>query len=162
MKHIISVLVRNHPGVLSHVVGLFTRRSYNIESLAAGVTENPEITRVTIVVAGDEKVLDQVMKQANKLVDVLQVRDLKYNQAITRELSIITVRTTTTQSRSEVIEVANVFGAKIVDMSEDTLTLELSGTERVLQNMVRLLSPFGIDEMARTGMIALSMKSSEP
>jgi acetolactate synthase-1/3 small subunit len=162
MKHIISVLVRNHPGVLSHVVGLFTRRSYNIESLAAGVTENPEITRVTIVVAGDEKVLDQVMKQANKLVDVLQVKDLKYNQAITRELAIITVRTTTTQSRSEVIEMANVFGAKIVDMSEDTLTLELSGTERVLQNMVRLLSPFGIDEMARTGMIALSMKSSGP
>ncbi|MGA1874074.1 MAG: acetolactate synthase small subunit [bacterium] len=162
MKHIISVLVRNHPGVLSHVVGLFTRRSYNIESLAAGVTENPEVTRITIVVAGDEKVLDQVMKQANKLVDVLQVTDLKYNQAITRELTIITVRTTTTRSRSEVIEIANVFGAKIVDMSEDTLTLELSGTERVLQNMVRLLSPFGIDEMARTGMIALSMKSSGP
>jgi len=162
MKHIISVLVRNHPGVLSHVVGLFTRRSYNIESLAAGVTENPEVTRITIVVAGDEKVLDQVMKQANKLVDVLQVTDLKYNQAITRELTIITVRTTTTRSRSEVIEIANVFGAKIVDMSEDTLTLELSGTERILQNMVRLLSPFGIDEMARTGMIALSMKSSGP
>jgi len=162
MKHIISVLVRNHPGVLSHVVGLFTRRSYNIESLAAGVTENPEVTRVTIVVTGDEKVLDQVMKQANKLVDVLRVIDLKYNQAITRELAIITVRTTTTQSRSEIIEIANVFGAKIVDMSEDTLTLELSGTERVLQNMVRLLSPFGIDEMARTGMIALSIKSSGP
>ena len=160
MRHIISVLVRNHPGVLSHVVGLFTRRSYNIESLAAGVTEKPEITRVTIVVTGDEQVLDQVMKQVNKLVDVLRASDLKYNQAITRELAIITVRANT-QSRREVIEIANVFGAKVVDMSEDTITLELSGTERVLQNLVRLLNPFGIEEMARTGTIALSMKSSE-
>ncbi|MCL6583438.1 MAG: acetolactate synthase small subunit [bacterium] len=160
MRHIISVLVRNHPGVLSHVVGLFTRRSYNIESLAAGVTENPEITRITIVVTGDDRVLDQVMKQVNKLVDVLSVSDLKYDQAITRELAIITVKTTL-QTRGAVIEIANVFGAKVVDMSEDTITLELSGTERVLQNLVRLLKPFGISEMARTGMIALAMKSSE-
>ena len=160
MRHIISVLVRNHPGVLSHVVGLFTRRSYNIESLAAGVTEHPEITRITIVVTGDEQVLDQVMKQVNKLVDVLNVGDLKYRQAITRELAIITVKAGS-KSRHEVIEIANVFGAKVVDMSEDTITLELSGTERALQNMVRLLNPFGIEEMARTGTIALSMKSSE-
>jgi acetolactate synthase-1/3 small subunit len=160
MRHIISVLVRNHPGVLSHVVGLFTRRSYNIESLAAGVTEHPEITRITIVVTGDEQVLDQVMKQVNKLVDVLKVGDLKYRQAITRELAIITVKAGS-KSRREVIEIANVFGAKVVDMSEDTITLELSGTERALQNMVRLLNPFGIEEMARTGTIALSMKSSE-
>ena len=160
MRHIISVLVRNHPGVLSHVVGLFTRRSYNIESLAAGVTENPEITRITIVVTGDERVLDQMMKQVNKLVDVLQVNDLKYSQAITRELAIITIKTSP-QSRREVIEIANVFNAKIVDMSEDTITLELSGTERVLQNLVRLLNPANIDEMARTGTIALSLKSSE-
>ncbi len=160
MRHIISVLVRNHPGVLSHVVGLFTQRSYNIESLAAGVTENPEITRITIVVTGDERVLDQMMKQVNKLVDVLQVNDLKYSQAITRELAIITIKTSP-QSRREVIEIANVFNAKIVDMSEDTITLELSGTERVLQNLVRLLNPANIDEMARTGTIALSLKSSE-
>lgn len=160
MRHIISVLVRNHPGVLSHVVGLFTRRSYNIESLAAGVTEDPDITRVTIVVTGDERVLDQVRKQVNKLVDVLQVKDLKYQQAITRELAIITVKTTA-QTRREVIEIANVFTAKIVDMSEDTLTLEISGTERILQNLVRLLTPFEIVEMARTGTIALSMRSSE-
>jgi len=160
MRHIISVLVRNHPGVLSHVVGLFTRRSYNIESLAAGVTEQPEVTRITIVVTGDEQVLDQVIKQVNKLVDVLQVGDLKYQQAITRELAIITVKAAS-KSRHEVIEIANVFGAKVVDMSEATITLELSGTERALQNMVRLLNPFGIEEMARTGTIALSMKSSE-
>ena len=160
MRHIISALVRNHPGVLSHVVGLFTRRSYNIESLAAGVTENPEITRITIVVTGDEQVLDQVIKQVDKLVDVLKVGDLKYRQAITRELAIITVKAEA-KSRHEVIEIANVFGAKVVDMSEDTITLEISGTERALQNMVRLLNPFGIEEMARTGTIALSMKSSE-
>lgn len=160
MRHIISVLVRNHPGVLSHVVGLFTRRSYNIESLAAGVTEDPEITRLTIVVAGDDRVLDQVMKQVNKLVDVLKVTDLKYDQAIARELAIITVKTTL-YTRGSVIEIANVFGSKIVDMSEDTITLELSGTEKVLQNLLRLLTPFGINEMARTGIIALAMKSSE-
>ena len=160
MRHIISVLVRNHPGVLSHVVGLFTRRSYNIESLAAGVTEDPEITRITIVVTGDDRVLDQVMKQVNKLVDVFKVVDLKYDQTIARELAIITVKTTL-ETRGSVIEIANVFGAKVVDMSEDTITLELSGTESVLQNLVRLLSPFGVDEMARTGMIALAMKSSE-
>jgi acetolactate synthase-1/3 small subunit len=160
MRHIISVLVRNHAGVLSHVVGLFTRRSYNIESLAAGVTEDPEITRLTIVVAGDDLVLDQVMKQVNKLVDVLKVTDLKYDQAIARELAIITVKTTL-QTRGSVIEIAGVFGAKVVDMSEDTITLELSGTEKVVQNLLRLLSPFGISEMARTGMIALAMKSSE-
>jgi acetolactate synthase-1/3 small subunit len=141
-------------------VGLFTRRSYNIESLAAGVTEDPEITRLTIVVAGDDRVLDQVMKQVNKLVDVLKVTDLKYDQAIVRELAIITVKTTL-QTRGPVIEIANVFGAKVVDMSEDTITLELSGTEKVIQNLLRLLSPFGICEMARTGMIALAMKSSE-
>lgn len=160
MRHIISVLVRNHPGVLSHVVGLFTRRSYNIESLAAGVTQDPEITRLTIVVAGDDLVLDQVMKQVNKLVDVLKVTDLKYDRAIARELAIITVNTTL-YTRGSVIEIANVFGSKIVDMSEDTITLELSGTEKVLQNLLRLLTPFGINEMARTGMIALAMKSSE-
>jgi len=160
MRHIISVLVRNHPGVLSHVVGLFTRRSYNIESLAAGVTEDPEITRLTIVVGGDDLVLDQVMKQVNKLVDVLKVTDLKYDQAIARELAIITVNTTL-YTRGSVIEIANVFGSKIVDMSEDTITLELSGTEKVLQNLLRLLTPFGISEMARTGIIALAMKSSE-
>jgi acetolactate synthase I/III small subunit len=142
------------------VVGLFTRRSYNIESLAAGVTEDPEITRLTIVVTGDDRVLDQVMKQLNKLVDVLKVTDLKYDQAIARELAIITVKTTL-QTRGSVIEIANVFGAKVVDMSEDTITLELSGTEKVLQNLMRLLSPFGICEMARTGVIALAMKSSE-
>lgn len=142
------------------MVGLFTRRSYNIESLAAGVTEDPEITRLTIVVAGDDRVLDQVMKQVNKLVDVLKVTDLKYDQAIARELAIITVKTTL-YTRGSVIEIANVFGSKIVDMSEDTITLELSGTEKVLQNLLRLLTPFGINEMARTGIIALAMKSSE-
>lgn len=142
------------------MVGLFTRRSYNIESLAAGVTEDPEITRLTIVVGGDDLVLDQVMKQVNKLVDVLKVTDLKYDQAIARELAIITVNTTL-YTRGSVIEIANVFGSKIVDMSEDTITLELSGTEKVLQNLLRLLSPYGISEMARTGIIALAMKSSE-
>ncbi|MBN2374136.1 acetolactate synthase small subunit [bacterium] len=158
MRHILSVLVRNHAGVLSHVAGLFTRRSYNIESLVAGETEDPDISRITIVVAGDERVLEQVSKQLGKLVDVISVSDLKYDRAVTRELSIITVKSTA-KTRYEIIEIAEVFGAKVVDMSEKTITIEITGEERVIKNVVNLLRPFGIEEMARTGLIALGLKS---
>lgn len=158
MRHILSVLVRNHAGVLSHVAGLFTRRAYNIESLVAGETEDPNISRITIVVTGDESVLEQVSKQLQKLVDVISVCDLKFDKAITRELTIITVMSTP-QSRHEIIEIAEVFGAKVVDMSEETITIEIAGEERVINNIVKLLKPFGIDEMARTGLIALGLKS---
>lgn len=158
MRHILSVLVRNHAGVLSHVAGLFTRRSYNIESLVAGETEDPNISRITIVVAGDERVLEQVSKQLRKLVDVISVCDLKFNRALTRELAIITVMSTP-NTRHEIIEIAEVFGARVADMSEKTITIEITGEERVINNIVNLLSPFGIDEMARTGLIALGLKS---
>jgi acetolactate synthase-1/3 small subunit len=158
MRHILSVLVRNHAGVLSHVAGLFTRRSYNIESLVAGETEDPAISRITIVVTGDERVLEQVMKQLQKLVDVISVSDLKFNRTVSRELAIITVMSTP-QTRHEIIEIAEVFGAKVVDMSDETITIEISGEERVINNIVNLLNPYGIDEMARTGLIALGLRS---
>ncbi|MGA1795169.1 MAG: acetolactate synthase small subunit [bacterium] len=158
MRHILSVLVRNHAGVLSHVAGLFTRRSYNIESLVAGETEDPSVSRITIVVSGDEYVLEQVRKQLQKLVDVISVADLKFGRAVTRELAIITVMSTP-QTRHEIIEIAEVFGAKVVDMSEETITIEIAGEERVINNIVNLLNPFGIDEMARTGLIALGLRS---
>lgn len=158
MRHILSVLVRNHAGVLSHVAGLFTRRSYNIESLVAGETEDPNISRITIVVTGDESVLEQVSKQLQKLVDVISVCDLKFNKAVTRELAIITVMSTP-NTRHEIIEITEVFGAKVVDMSEETITIEIAGEERIINNIVKLLSPYGIDEMARTGLIALGLKS---
>ena len=158
MRHILSVLVRNHAGVLSHVAGLFTRRSYNIESLVAGETEDPAISRITIVVTGDEGVLEQVTKQLQKLVDVISVSDLKFNRAVSRELAIITVMSTP-RARHEIIEIAEVFGAKVVDMSDGTITIEVSGEERVINNIVNLLNPYGIDEMARTGLIALGLRS---
>lgn len=158
MRHILSVLVRNHAGVLSHVAGLFTRRLYNIESLVAGETEDPNISRITIVVTGDERVLEQVSKQLQKLVDVISVTDLKFERAVTRELAIITVMSTP-QTRHKIIEITEVFGAKVVDMSEETITIEIAGEERVINNIIKLLNPFGIDEMARTGLIALGLKS---
>ena len=158
MRHILSVLVRNHAGVLSHVAGLFTRRSYNIESLVAGETEDPTMSRITIVVTGDERVLEQVTKQLQKLVDVISVSDLKFNRTVSRELAIITVMSTP-QTRHEIIEIAEVFGAKVVDMSDETITIEISGEERVINNIVNLLNPYGIDEMARTGLIALGLRS---
>ena len=125
MRHLLSVLVRNHAGVLSHVAGLFTRRSYNIESLVAGETENTDISRITIVVSGDEWVLEQVTKQLRKLIDVIKVTDLKFDKSIRRELALITVMTTS-KTRREVIEIAQVFKASIVDMSEETITVEFS------------------------------------
>ena len=158
MRHLISVLVRNHAGVLSHVAGLFTRRSYNIESLVAGETEDPNVSRITIVVSGDEWVLEQVTKQLRKLVDVIKVTDLKFYQSIRRELVLITVMTTQ-KTRREVIEIAQVFKASIVDMSEETITIELSGEETVIDNIVKMLIPYGINEIARTGLIALARKS---
>ncbi|MGA1867568.1 MAG: acetolactate synthase small subunit [bacterium] len=158
MRHLLSVLVRNHAGVLSHVAGLFTRRSYNIESLVAGETEDPNIARITIVVSGDEWVLEQVTKQLRKLIDVIKVTDLKFDKSIRRELALITVMTTP-KTRREVIEIAQVFKAHIVDMSEETITVELSGEERIINNIVNLFMPYGINEMARTGIIALGIKS---
>ncbi len=122
MRQVISVLVRNHPGVLSHVAGLFTRRAYNIESIAAGITERPDVTRITLVVSGDEAVLEQVTKQLRKLVDVIGVIDLKYSQSVTRELILMTVYLPP-DKRVELVQVANSFGASIVDISDQTATL---------------------------------------
>ncbi len=157
-QYTLSILVRNHPGVLSHVAGLFTRRGYNIESISAGITENPEITRITIVVAGDHKILEQVLKQCQKLVDVIKVTSLKYNESVTRELAIIAVKADQ-GNRSRIIEIVGVFDAKIVDMAEDAIMLEVTGNTRRINSIIRLLSPFGIEEIARTGVVALQYRS---
>jgi acetolactate synthase-1/3 small subunit len=158
MRQVISVLVRNHPGVLSHVAGLFARRAYNIESIVAGVTERPDITRITLVVTGDEAILEQVNKQLRKLIDVIGVVDLKYSQSITRELILMTVYLPP-EKRVELIQVANAFGATIVDISERTATLEFSGNERRINTLLMALEPFKIKEIARTGLIALPLES---
>src|SRR5512136_1328813 len=119
-QYTLSILVRNHAGVLSHVAGLFTRRGYNIESITAGVTERPDITRITIVVSGDSRIVEQVAKQCQKLVDVITVTRLKYNESVIRELAIIAVKADQS-TRSQIIEIADVFSAKIVDMSAQAI-----------------------------------------
>jgi len=160
-QYTLSVLVRNHAGVLSHVAGLFARRGYNIESITAGVTERPDITRITIVVTGDHKIMEQVLKQCQKLVDVINVSSLKYNESVTRELAIIAV-TARPESRSAIIEIAGVFAAKVVDMAEDAIILEVVGNARHIDSIIQLLSPFGIETIARTGVVALAYRSRIP
>ncbi len=157
-QYTLSMLVRNHAGVLSHVAGLFTRRGYNIDSISAGVTENAEITRITIVVTGDDRILEQVVKQCQKLVDVVKVKALKYNETVTREMAIIAVRANQ-ETRSKIIEIADVFSAKIVDMAEESLMLEVTGNTRQINSIIQLLQPFGIEEMGRTGVVALQYRS---
>jgi acetolactate synthase-1/3 small subunit len=158
MRQVISVLVRNHPGVLSHVAGLFARRAYNIESIVAGITDRADITRITLVVTGDESILEQVTKQLRKLIDVIGVIDLKYSQSVTRELILMTVYLPP-EKRVELIQVANSFGATIVDISDQTATLEFSGNERRINTLLMALAPFKVKEIARTGLIALPLES---
>ena len=154
----ISIMVRNHPGVLSHVSGLFTRRGYNIESIAAGVTENPEVTRITIVVSGDELVLEQVTKQLRKLIDVIKVQDLRYSESIVRELVLLTIFVPR-ERRNEVATTANTFGAVVVDIGEKTMTLEFVGNERRVNTVIQSLADFRIKDVARTGFVALPLES---
>jgi acetolactate synthase-1/3 small subunit len=158
MQHTISLLVRNHPGVLSHIAGLFTRRGYNIESISVGVTENPELSRMTILAGGDEKVVQQIIKQCQKLIDVLSIKDLKYDESITRELAVIVVKATN-QTRTEIIQIASVFNARIADISETSIMIEVTGNQRQIDSIAKLLNQYGIEEMARTGLVALTFPS---
>ena len=160
MRKMISILVRNHPGVLSHVAGLFARRGYNIESIAAGVTENPDITRITIQVTGDEVILEQVTKQIRKLIDVIKAQDLKYSESITRELVLLTL-IVPKEKRHEVITTANTFNATVVDISDKTMTLEFVGNERKVNTTLQALSSFRVKDLARTGFVALPLESQQ-
>lgn len=158
MKHTISALVENHFGVLARIAGLFSARGFNIDSLAVGETEDPTVSRMTIVAQGDDRVLDQIIKQLDKLVDVIKVIDLKPGQLIERELVLIKARATS-ETRSDVMQIVNTFRAKIVDVSPDSLTIEVTGGESKVDAMLELLRPFGILEVVRTGSIAISRKS---
>jgi acetolactate synthase-1/3 small subunit len=155
MTHILSVSVLNKPGVLTRVAGLFSRRNFNIESLNVGKTENPEISRMTIVVRGDQKVLEQVTKQLHKLINVLKITELDKNAIVERELILIRVKCTRKQ-RSEIIQIADTFRAQIVDVAPDSLMIEATGTEDKLEALTELLRDFGIAEFVRTGRVALS------
>ena len=153
-KHTLSVLVENHAGVLSRVAGLFSRRGFNIDSLAVGVTENPDVSRMTIVVDGDEYTVEQVSKQLNKLIDVIKLRKLENSESVRREIALIKVAATTA-TRSEIIQIVGIFRANIVDVSKSTLTIEITGGEDKIAALEDMLKQFGIKEIVRTGTIAI-------
>ncbi len=154
MKYTLSVLVENHPGVLSRVAGLFSRRGFNIDSLAVGVTEDPTISRMTIVVNGDDYIVEQVTKQLNKLIDVIKIKKLNPKEAVERELALIKVNANS-QTRSDIIQITEIFRANIVDVSKETLTIEISGDEDKIEALIELLKQYGIREVVRTGLIAI-------
>ena len=154
-KHTLSVLVENKAGVLTRVTSLFARRGFNIDSLAVGVTEDPSLSRITIVVSGEDTSLEQVAKQLHKLINVLKIQDLDQRETVDRELVLYKVNAPADR-RHEIIEIANVFSAKIVDVGRNTLTIEATGADDKLAAMEDLLRTYGIKELARTGKIALS------
>ncbi len=153
-KHTLSVLVEDKPGVLARVSGLFSRRGFNIESLAVGPTENANISRMTIVVTVDELPLEQVTKQLNKLINVIKIVELDPATAVRRELLLIKVRADATV-RSQVLETVELFRAKVVDVSPESLTIEATGTAEKLDALLRMLEPLGIREMVQSGMVAI-------
>lgn len=155
MRHTLAVLVENKSGVLARVAGLFSRRGYNIDSLAVGVTEDPTTSRMTIVVRGDDHVLEQVTKQLNKLIDVIRVTDLGAEESVERELSLIKVAADA-NNRSEIIQIVDIFRARIIDVAAKSMTIEVTGDEDKILGIEQLLRPFGIKEMVRTGKIALT------
>src|SRR3712207_6816809 len=155
MRHVISALVMNEPGVLAGVANMFSARGFNIDSLVVGRTEDPALSRMTIVVTGDDNTLDQVRKQLAKLVYVVGVHDFKGSAYIERDLALIAV-SVDRDTRSHVVETANLFGAKIVDVSRDTVMVEITGTEEEIERFVDLVRDVGIKELARTGVIAMN------
>ncbi|MDP8230676.1 MAG: acetolactate synthase small subunit [Candidatus Gorgyraea atricola] len=157
MKKTISVLVENHFGVLTHVSGLFSARGFNINSLAVGETEDPSISRMTIVVDGDEKTLEQVKKQLNRLIDTIKIIDLTEEDFIDRELLLVKVKMDS-KNRSEILQIANTFQAKIDDAKKDTAVIEVTGDENKIKSFIEMIRPFGIVEVVRTGRIAMGRK----
>ena len=152
--HTLSVLVENKPGVLARVSGLFSRRGFNLESLAVGPTENPEISRMTIVVAVEDLPLEQVTKQLNKLVNVIKIVELEPSSSVQRELMLIKVRADAAV-RSQVLETVQLFRAKVVDVSPEALTIEATGTADKTSALLRMLEPYGIREIVQSGMVAI-------
>jgi acetolactate synthase-1/3 small subunit len=157
-RHTLSVLVVNRPGVLARIAGMFSRRGYNIHSLAVGPTENADVSRLTIVVGTEASRIEQVVKQLNKLVHVLKIVELDPDESVDLELQLVKV-TANGGNRSQIIELADIFRAKIVDVDHETITIEAAGPPHELERMLALFAPFGIREMVRSGTIALSRGS---
>ena len=155
MKHTISLLVENKFGVLARISGLFSARGYNIDSLSVGTTDDPQVSRMTIVVNGDDRVLEQVEKQLNKLIDVIKVADYKETPHLERDLALVKV-TADKSTRSEMIQICDIFRAKIVDVAVDSIIIEMTGDEEKIEALLRMLRPFGIKETCRTGIVAMA------
>lgn len=153
-KHILSVLVKNSSGVLSRISGLFARRGFNIESLAAGKIQDGSITRMTITLMGNDDVLDQFIKQVNKLEEVIKIIHLKENESVYRELVLVKVNADINQ-RAAINEIVNIFRCKVIDVSKESMTIELTGDESKINALINLVEEFGIKEISRTGLIAL-------
>ena len=157
MRKTISVLVENHFGVLTHVAGLFSARGFNIDSLAVGETEDPTISRMTIVAEGDEKTLEQVKKQLNRLIDIIKVIDLTGEDFVDRELVLVKVKIDN-KNRSEILQISDTFQAKIDDVKKETVVIEVTGDQNKVKSFIEIMKPFGITEIVRTGRIAMGRK----
>src|ERR1051325_1981090 len=153
--HTLSVLVEDKPGVLARIAGLFSRRGFNIDSLAVGPTEHPEISRMTIVVNVEDSPLEQITKQLNKLINVIKIVEQEPDNSVDRELALIKVRADAS-TRSQVIEAVNLFRAKVVDVSTESLIIETTGTPEKLEALLRVLEPYGIRELVQSGVVSLS------
>lgn len=155
-KFVIAALVENKFGVLARIAGLFSARGFNISSLAVGETEDPEVSRMTIVVEADDKIIDQVKKQLNKLIDVIKVQDLTCGEYVGKELILIKVSAKDKSEREKIVKIVNSTGAEIVDMGKKSVTIEETGDEHLMKALIELVRPYGIIEIARTGKIALA------
>jgi acetolactate synthase-1/3 small subunit len=158
VRHTFAVLVENKPGVLARVVGLFSRRGFNIESLVVGETEDPTTSRMTIVVEGDARILEQVGKQLNKLIEVIKVNDITNEESVDRQLSLIRVAADNT-NRQEILQITEIFRCRIVDIGRKSLIVEATGDEVKMQAIIKSLRPFGIIELVRTGKVAMTRGS---
>ncbi|MBM4447502.1 MAG: acetolactate synthase small subunit [Chloroflexi bacterium] len=160
-KHTLVALVEDRPGVLNRVSSLFRRRNFNIESIAVGHTEQPNLSRMTIVVDGDDAKVEQVRKQLDKVIDVVKIVDITHEESVARELALVKVKATAS-TRSEIIQIVDIFRANIVDVSSDSVMVEVTGDEDKVSSLVDLLRGFGIREIARTGRIALTRGGAGP
>src|SRR3954468_588342 len=153
-KHTLSVLVENKPGVLARIAGLFSRRGYNIDSLAVGPTEHPEVSRMTIVVNVEESPLEQVTKQLNKLIEVIKIVELDPAASVTRELLLVKVKADAA-TRGQVLEVVQLFRAKVIDVAPDAVTIQVVGNQDKLEDFLRVVEPYGVRELVQSGMVAI-------
>jgi acetolactate synthase-1/3 small subunit len=160
MKHVISVLVDNEPGVLSRISGLFSGRGFNIESLNVAETLDPSISRMTLVTRGNDQIIEQIIKQLNKLVNVIKVLDLTGSEYVDRQMALIKV-TAESASRAEVLRIADIFRGQVVDVSAKSYTLEITGNDQKIQAVIDLLAPIGIMEIVRTGKVAIARVKKE-